>query len=57
MWRTSQGQKRLYDSFVAKKNGEREQLGGLELEGKTVFESYSILINEGRIHLVQNTCS
>ena len=35
---------------------EREQLGDLELEGKTIFESYSKLIIESRIHLYQDTC-
>lgn len=44
-----------YGGFVGKTE-EREQLGDLELEGNMIFESYSKLIIEGRIHLFQDTC-
>jgi hypothetical protein len=47
--------KKPYDGFV-EKTEEREKLGDLELEGKTILEKYSILTIVGRIHLVQDTC-
>jgi len=38
-----------YNGFVEEKTEKMKQLGDLELEGKTVFKSYSKLIIEDRI--------